>query len=133
MLYLFGSGSWKNNRKIVKIGYTGNIEERKLQYRLHNPLGEIIDTREGDKTLELKMHLRLIDHKVEFLDEWFYDEETVFEVFKQDEDIIDKWLWDRRGDTLMYPNIPLPGTMKRDILDELRRKFNTPIEGAKLL
>lgn len=29
MLYLFGSGAWKGIRKVVKIGYTGDLEKQK--------------------------------------------------------------------------------------------------------
>lgn len=136
MLYLFGSGAWKNSRRVVKVGYTGDIETRKQQYKLYNPLGEILDTREGDEILELKLHLRLIHFKVEFLDEWFFDEEPVFKIFQESEEGIDEWLWENRNDCLLYPTIPLPGTMKRKILDELKSKFGPsikPIEGVKLL
>ena len=136
MLYLFGSGAWKNSRRIVKIGYTSDIDTRKQQYKLYNPLGEILDTREGDEILELKLHLRLIHFKVEFLDEWFFDEEPVFNIFKESEEDIDKWLWENRNDCLIYPTIPLPGTMKRKILDDLRNRFGIPdkqVEGVKLL
>ena len=136
MLYLFGSGAWKNSRRIVKIGYTSDIDTRKQQYKLYNPLGEILDTREGDEILELKLHLRLIHFKVEFLDEWFFNEEPVFNIFKESEEDIDKWLWENRNDCLIYPTIPLPGTMKRKILDDLRNRFGIPdkqVEGVKLL
>lgn len=136
MLYLFGSGAWKNSRRVVKIGYTSDIDTRKQQYKLYNPLGEILDTREGDEILELKLHLRLIHFKVEFLDEWFFDEEPVFNIFKESEEDIDKWLWENKNDCLIYPTIPLPGTIKRKILDDLRDRFGTPhkqVEGVKLL
>ena len=137
MLYLFGTGAWKNNRKALKIGYTDDIETRKNQYRLHNPLGEILKTREGDELDELRLHLRLFDHKVEFLDEWFYDEDEVFKVFDQPYEEINKWLWDNRiENTLFYPTIPSPGTLKRKILDELRKKYggnSDNLEGQKNL
>lgn len=135
MIYLYGSGSWKNDRKIVKVGFTDDIEKRKQSYYHHNPLGEILDTREGDDILELKLHLRLEEWKVEFLEEWFYDEEPVFEIFKQSVEEIDKWLWDNRSTALIYPTIPLPGTKKRKILEELREKFSSKpnTEGTKLL
>ena len=142
MLYLFGSGSWKNDRKIVKVGFTDDFSTREQSYKLHNPLGEMIDTREGDKYLELKLHIRLRDWQVEFLDEWFYDESEVFELFQIDEEELDKWLWDNRSETLLYPTMPQAGTMKREILDKLQEKFNknfkkpyTPeeLEALKLL
>lgn len=135
MLYLFGSGSWRSNRKVLKIGYTDDLETRKNQYKLHNPLGEFIETREGDKELELKLHLRLYDHKVEFLEEWFYDEPEVLEAFKRSVEEIDSWLWENKMDCLIYPTIPEPGTMKRKILDDLKEKFSKDnnISGTKLL
>lgn len=133
MIYLFGTGAWKNDRKALKIGFTDDIETRKQQYKLHNPLGEIIKTREGDELDELRLHLRLFDFKVEFLDEWFYDEEEVFKVFDQDYEEINKWLWDNRlENNLLYP-IPSPGTMKRKILDEIKKKYGGVIQGQKNL
>lgn len=134
MLYLFGSGSWKGPRKVVKIGHTNKLEERKEQYRLHNPLGELISTREGDLMDELRLHLRLYDFKVEFLEEWFYDEQPVFDVFEQSFEEIDKWLWEHRAETLLYPQIPRPGTLKRKLLDELQAKNRSVlVKGEKLL
>lgn len=136
MIYLFGSGSWKTDRKAVKIGYTSDLDGRKRTYTLHNPMGELLDFREGDEKLEVKLHLRLIDYKVEFLEEWFYPEPDVFNIFKEPEESIDKWIWDNRGDTLLYPSIPLPGTKKRLILDELLKKYGNKkntIDGTKFL
>lgn len=124
MLYLFGSGSWKNDRKIVKVGFTDDIETREQSYKLHNPLGEMLDTREGDKILELKLHLRLKDFQVEFLDEWFFDEPEVFRLFNIDIEDLDKWLWDNKSEVLLTPFMPEPGTMKREILDSLQQKYN---------
>lgn len=122
MLYLYGSGSWKNDRKILKVGYTADIETREQGYRLHNPLGEILDTREGNEILEMKLHLRLKDYKVEFLDEWFHAEDPVFEIFKQEEEKIDEWLWENRSD-VFFDQLSPQGTMKRDILDNLIKKY----------
>lgn len=137
MLYLFGSGAWKNSRRIVKIGFTDNLEKRKTNYYHYNPLGEILSTREGTKKDELRLHLRLFDHRVEFLEEWFYDEQEVFDVFNEDYEKINEWLWERRTDTLLYPQIPLPGTLKRELLDDLRETFKRDnkeiINGEKLL
>lgn len=134
MLYLFGSGSWKNSRRVLKVGYTNNFETRKQQYKIYNPLGEMLDTREGDEILELKLHLRLIHYKVEFLDEWFFDEDPVFEIFKSSVDDIDRWLWENRADCFYCP-LPAIGTMKRTILEELKQKFegDKTVEGVKLL
>lgn len=135
MLYLFGSGSWSNQRKVVKIGFTNDIEKRKSQYKLHNPLGEFISVREGNEEDELRLHLRLYDFKVEFLDEWFYDEKEVFDVFSQDYSEIDKWLWDHKSEVLIYPQIPPPGSLKRTLLDNIKSKFriSDDLNGLKLL
>ena len=93
-------------------------------------------------SLVLKLHIRLRDWQVEFLDEWFYDESEVFELFQIDEEELDKWLWDNRSETLLYPTMPQAGTMKREILYKLQEKFNknfkkpyTPeeLEALKLL
>lgn len=136
MLYLFGSGAWKNSRRALKVGFTDDFEKRKQQYKLYNPMGEMLDTREGDRLLEEKLHLRLIHYKVEFLDEWFYDEDPVFEIFKESIEEIDSWIWENRGECLFLPTLPSPGTLKRQILDELREKYGNPhkpVEGVKLL
>ena len=134
MLYLFGSGAWKNSRRVLKVGYTGDFDTRKQQYKLYNPLGEMLDTREGDEILELKLHLRLIHYKVEFLDEWFFDEDPVFEIFKSSVEDIDRWLWENRSDCFYSP-LPAIGTMKRTVLEDLKKKFSneTTTEGIKLL
>lgn len=123
MLYLFGSGSWKDNQKFLKIGFTSDLESRKVQYKIHNPLGEFISVREGDEMLELKMHLRLLNNKTDFLDEWFYDEKEVYDVFNSSEEDINKWLWENRGECLLYPSIPSPDSLKGLILKELRELF----------
>lgn len=123
MLYLFGSGSWKDNQKFLKIGFTSDLESRKVQYKIHNPLGEFISVREGDEMLELKMHLRLLNNKADFLEEWFYDEKEVYDVFNSSEEDINKWLWENRGECLLYPSIPSPDSLKGLILKELRELF----------
>lgn len=134
MLYLFGSGTYGKSKSFLKVGYTDDLDTRIKQYKLHNPGGILIDSRDGDELLESKLHLRLFYYKEDFLDEWFYDEPEVLEIFKEDEETIDKWLWDNRLEVLQSPLIPLPGTKKRKILDYLIKKYKTPIiEGSKLL
>lgn len=132
MIYLFGSGAFGSTREVVKVGYTADLETRKSQYRLHNPLGEFIKTREGDEILETKLHVRLYDFQVEFLEEWFYPEPEVFEVFDTSEAELDKWLWIHKSECLIYPVIPPPGTLKRRILEDLQKKFGQ-FSGTKLL
>lgn len=134
MLYLFGTGSFKNDRKAVKVGFTDDFDTRKTQYYHHNPLGEMILTRDGDELDELRLHLRLVDFKVEFLDEWFYNEPEVYNIFTEDYKKIDEWLWENRDRTLLNPDIPLPGTLKRKLLDRIRSdRGETVIDGQKHL
>jgi hypothetical protein len=132
MLYLFGSGSYKNDRKVVKIGFTDDMDLRKKNYYLYNPLGVLLGTRDGDRILEAKMHLRLSSYKVEFLDEWFYDEPEVEKVFGSGIEEIDKWIWDNRTSSLLDPAWPKKGTIKYKILEELRSKYSGPSLGTKL-
>jgi hypothetical protein len=131
MIYLFGSGSYKDQGKYVKVGYTGNREERELAYLLHNPLGEFLGWREGDKDLETKLHLRLGQYKAPLLEEWFYDEPEVLEVFGQSEGDIDRWLWDNRGE-IFYP-VPKEGRKKK-IYNSLKNRYGgSPIEETRFL
>lgn len=123
MIYLFGSGSFRDDRKIVKLGYTGNQEEREEAYLLHNPLGKFIGWREGDRNLELKLQLRLEDYKAEILDEWFYWEEGIEEIFCMEEDTLDEWLWENR--TRLFMPVPKDGR-KRSIYDHLKKKYGEP-------
>jgi hypothetical protein len=136
MLYLFGTGSFKYNFKAAKVGYTNNKKERETAYKLHNPLGEFIAWREGDKALEEKLHMRLIDYKQDFLDEWFYYDEDVLKIFNLPENEIDEWLWTNRY-RVFYDGYFLvaPGTLKRKIFDSLRRQYdpNSPVLDEKTL
>ena len=95
-------------------------------------MGEFIAWRDGDRTMELKLHLRLADYKVEFLDEWFYYEPEVETIFGSPVSDLNDWLWDNRG-TVFYP-LPKPGTLKRKIYDELSmlKQGSNVVEGISL-
>ena len=123
MLYLFGTGSFRNELKAVKVGYTANKEERETAYLLHNPFGEFLCWRDGDRKLELKLHLRLKDFKMDILDEWFYYEDPVLGIFCHREDDIDSWLWENRTDVFFSGFLPNPGTLKREIYNDLYEKY----------
>lgn len=138
MLYLFGSGAWANSRRVVKIGFTDNLEKRKINYTHYNPLGKFLGEREGTRKDELRIHLRLYDHQVEFLEEWFYDEDEVFKVFNEESyDEMNTWLWEHRLEAPLYsPSFPPPGTLKRELLDDLmkmNKENNNLVLGDKLL
>lgn len=123
MLYLFGSGSYSSNRNALKIGFSDDMETREKHYSIYNPMGSILGTRDGDRLLELKLHLMLEDFKVEFLDEWFYDEDEVKRVFGLTENEIDQWIWENKSKVLLNPEWPKEGTMKYKILENLRKRF----------
>lgn len=136
MIYMFGSGSFKNGEKAVKIGFTENKDERESAYFLHNPLGQFLGWREGDKKLELKLHLRLKDFKETFLDEWFYYEPPVLDIFNETEEQINEWLWKNKDDIFYSPTLPTFGSLKWEIFMELREIFdnkNKPVLGIKTL
>lgn len=136
MIYLFGSGAWDSDKKVLKIGYSSKQDERETAYLLHNPLGKFLAWREGEKDLELKLHLALVDCKEDFLEEWFYDEDLVLERFGWPIEKLNKYLWDNREDLFFNPFIPSQGTLKRKIYDELFSLYggnNSVIQGTKTL
>lgn len=123
MIYLFGTGSWDGTRKALKIGYSETQLEREIAYDLHNPLGKFLAWREGDRVLELKLHLCLMDYKEDFRDEWFFNEDKVLEIFSWSIDKIDSWLWENRG-RIFLEKLSNPNTLKGKILKELMDKFS---------
>lgn len=130
MLYLFGTRYWDTGRQVVKVGFTDDKDEREKAYILHNPGGKFLGWRPGDKRLETKLHLRLVDWKAEFLDEWFDWDPTILQIFGESEAKIDKWLWEEKS--RIFSPWPKEGTIERSILDSLREKFGGA-EGEKLL
>lgn len=126
MLYLFGTGSYEGNMKALKIGLTNEKPEtyqREGAYYLHNPLGKFLGWREGGHIEETKLHLRLEDWKTDFLDEWFYDEPEVREIFGLPWNEIDKWLYEN-GKLFDGGKLPRKGTDKWKILQDYKGKIN---------
>lgn len=97
MIYLIRSHG-KGDSSLLKIGYTSSLKERNYSYIEHNPLLEIIDTREGDEELELTLQLRFSYYKADILKEWFTEESEILKHFKDSLDDIDMWLWIHRED-----------------------------------
>lgn len=97
MIYLIRSHG-KGDSSLLKIGYTSSLKERNYSYIEHNPLLEIIDTREGDEELELTLQLRFSYYKADILKEWFTEEPEILKHFKDSLDDIDMWLWIHRED-----------------------------------
>ena len=97
MIYLIRSHG-KGETSLLKIGYTDSPKARNYSYIEHNPLLEILDTREGDEELELTLQLRFSYHKANVLKEWFLDEEEIKKHFQDPLDNLDMWLWIHRED-----------------------------------
>lgn len=133
MIYLYGSSIYPIGKGILKIGYAKNLEERMKQYKIHNPGGKLLSSREGDEILELKLHIlaewkRL---KLDILDEWFEDDDELISLFSWTTDKIDETIWKNRYDILITPFLPQPGTKKRKILDDLSEKYKELPESQK--
>lgn len=97
MIYLIRSHG-KGDSSLLKIGYTDSMQARNYSYIEHNPLLEILDTREGDEEMELTLQLRFSYHKANVLKEWFLDEEEIGKHFQDKLEDIYMWLWIHRED-----------------------------------
>ena len=117
MIYLIRSHG-KGESSLLKIGYTDSLEARNYSYIEHNPLLEIIDTREGDEELELTLQLRFSYHKADILKEWFSDEKEIIDHFQDTLDDIDMWLWIHREDVF------LENTRSKKIKNIFKRVYN---------
>ena len=61
MIYLILNSGFKDNNpdetiKMLKIGYTDNLEDRLKAYQVANPGFILLDTREGDTRVESYLH-----------------------------------------------------------------------------
>lgn len=123
MIYLIRSHG-KGDSSLLKIGYTSSLKARNYSYIEHNPLLEIIDTREGDEELELTLQLRFSYYKANILKEWFNDEEDIIKHFQDSLDNLDTWLWLHRDD------IFLENTRSQKIKNIFKRIYfkNAPID-----
>ena len=92
-------------------------------------------TPEGEAAVERIFKPKFKDFKPDFLDEWFYYEPEVEEIFGLPEHEIDKWLWENRNDVFFDPWLPEAGSKKRKIYDELNSKYgeNRSVLGDKAL
>lgn len=90
MLYLIKSPG--NCGKILKIGYTNNIEKRLKSYKSDNPDSELLATREGDEAFEHKLHKYFHRFKYTLGREWFYYNEEIVDEFKtiQEEHLVSR-------------------------------------------
>lgn len=97
MIYLIRSHG-KGDSSLLKIGYTDSLQARNYSYIEHNPLLEILDTREGNEELECTLQLRFLYYKADILKEWFLDDSDILKHFQDSIDDIDMWLWIHRDD-----------------------------------
>ena len=117
MIYLIRSHG-KGESSLLKIGYTDSLEARNYSYIEHNPLIEILGTREGDEELELTLQLRFLYHKADILKEWFLDKKEIINHFQDTLDDIDMWLWIHREDVF------LENTRSKKIKNIFKRIYN---------
>ena len=69
---------------LLKIGYTrdDNFDTRMSQYKMHNPLYEIVyKISEGDEEDEKSLHWLFRKHLYQGSKEWFYEDQTIYEFF----------------------------------------------------
>lgn len=86
MVYLIRTTNGKQS--LLKIGFTDNLRSRMKYYRTANPFVELLDVRDGDKTLESYLHEYFKKYKYEDLKEWFYENDEIiknFSVIKAEE------------------------------------------------
>ena len=66
---------------LLKIGYAKNIDDRMKTYKTHNPLVQLLDTREGDYELENELHHYFKEYAYPNQFEWFYYNERIIKEF----------------------------------------------------
>lgn len=88
MLYLI-EGYGKTG-KLLKIGYSQDIEVRMDQFRTNTPNFKLLATREGDEDFENKLHRYFKSLSYDDSCGWFYYDEKIIEGFKtlQEENLI---------------------------------------------
>lgn len=97
MLYLIRSFG-REGKSALKIGFTDDIKNRINSYKYHNPLFELISTREGSLLDETRTHTYLTSfgYKLDILDEWFVDEDSVNQLFHKPFETMNKVIWYNR-------------------------------------
>lgn len=96
MLYLIRT--FTRTGTFLKVGYTGNLQERMRSYLTENPGRELISTRQGDLQEETRLHLYLTacNLKAGFLDEWFLDTPETLLGFHQSLGKMNRRIWNSR-------------------------------------
>ena len=95
MIYLINTTYYdKKNSKIIdllKIGYTGDLDSRMKAYLTTNPEYTLLQTREGDTSVESYLHKKFEKYRYKDSKEWFYYDQEIIDDFQCNlEDFIDK-------------------------------------------
>lgn len=80
MLYLIKS------QEYVKIGYTDNLKHRLMEYNIHNPCYQLLDTCQG--TMENEHTLHKLLKKYKHRNEWFHYNEEVINIWNNCKNIL---------------------------------------------
>ena len=125
MLYLIRT--FTRTGTYLKVGYTGNLEERMRTYLTENPGRELISTRQGDLIEETRLHLYLTacSLKADFLDEWFLDIPETLQGFHQSQSKMNRCIWNQRELTFDPALDFSRRTPKVLIYEELRFKYRS--------
>lgn len=125
MLYLIRSFG-RGGKSYLKVGYSDNIADRMTQYKIHNPLFEIISQRQGsqDEELILQMYLGIMGFKADFLNEWFKDDSEVITIFHKSFKYgkLEKVVWKNREKIFRIEDFNNP--RKRKIFEYLRKRWS---------
>ena len=138
MLYLIKSYGPKG-KKIYKVGYTTNLDNRLNQYFSHNPFIELISTREGDEELEKLIHVCLYSLEYKFtkggkLDEWFTgDLNKIQYIFHSTKKYLEKVIWRNRDKSFSVDSISNINSDSFKLLRRLYKEYNYRINGNKYI
>lgn len=120
MLYLIRSFG-RNNKSVLKVGFTDEIKNRVSTYKYHNPFSELISTREGSLLDETRIHtyLRSLGYKLDLLDEWFINCDNVNQLFHKSFETMNKVIWKDRNNLFRKDDF-----LKENIMNELYQELN---------
>lgn len=123
MLYLIRSFG-RGGKSYLKVGYSDSLGNRMGQYRIHNPLFELIATREGSQEDELLIHLYLeaLGYKVDILNEWFMDTPEILSRFHDNiQSKVLRKVWRNRESLFTIADFNNP--LRKKIFERLRSTF----------
>ena len=138
MLYLIKSYG-PREKKIYKVGYTTNLDNRLNQYFSHNPFIELISTREGDEELEKLIHISLYSLEYKFtkgrkLDEWFIgDLNKIQYIFHSTKRYLEKVIWRNRDKAFSVDSISNINSDSFKLLRRLYKENNYRINGNRYI